>query len=138
MTARRHNFFRGFTLIELLVVIAVIAVLATICLPAVAKLSGDNSRVQSTNQVRALLAQARALAIARNTQAGVVFFHESARYSLPVHGNQVALQIIIADYDQAQYNPLPANTVFVAYSPVRTYLPLGVSLAALNDDPAAA
>ncbi len=125
----------AFSLIELLVVIAIIGLVTSISLPAVKALAADNSRAQAVNQIRALLAQARGIARAEQRQAGVVFFDETFAYSSPVHNNQTAMQLIVEDYNQAQYNPLPDNTVFLPYSTSRQYLPAAVKVAALNDDP---
>ena len=125
---------RAFTLLELLTVIAIIAVLAVITVPAVKGLTSDNTRYQAAAQVRAYLSQARALAIAQHRQAGVVFFDESPKYALPVHGSQTALQLFVEDYDQSQYAHDSRNTVFVPYSPARDYLPAGLAVATLNDD----
>jgi len=130
-SARRHA---AFTIIELLVVMTVIVILVSISIPAVRAVSVGNSRRQAENQIRAMLVQARSIAIAQHRQTGVVFFEETAKYARPVRGGQTAMQIFIEDYDQAQYTPDPKNTVFVAYSPGRDYLPEGVRVAALNDD----
>jgi prepilin-type N-terminal cleavage/methylation domain-containing protein len=125
---------RAFTLLELLTVIAIIALLTVLTVPAVKALSTDNARVQAAAQVRAALSNARALAIAQHRQAGVVFFDESPKYALPVHGTQTAIQLFVEDYDQSQYAHDSRNTVFVPYSPARDYLPAGLALATLNDD----
>jgi len=53
-----------------------------------------------------------------------------------VNPNQTAMQLIVEDFNQAQYNPLATNTVFIEYSAQRQYLPTGIKVAALNDDPA--
>jgi prepilin-type N-terminal cleavage/methylation domain-containing protein len=126
----------AFTLIELLVVIAIIALLAGITIPAVRSLSKSNDQSQSVDLVRSMLSNARAIAIAQHRMAGVVFFEETAAYSLPVNANQTTMQLFVEDYNQAQYAPLnpPAGVVFfVKYSTVRQYLPAGVKLAALTD-----
>jgi len=125
---------RAFTLIELLTVIAIITILTAITVPAVKALTADNTRLQAAGQVRAYLSQARAIALAQHRQAGVVFFDETPKYALPVHGDQTAMQLFVEDYDQAQYNPDPRNTVFVALSFARDYLPAGLTVATLNDD----
>lgn len=125
----------GFTLIELLVVVGIIGALTALTTPAIRSLTKSNAQAQAANQVRAALSQARSLALAQHRQAGVVFFQETARYARPVHAAQTALQFFVEDYDQAQYPHDPANTVFVAYSPARDYLPSGITLAVLNDDP---
>ena len=124
----------AFTVIELLVVMAVIAVMATISVPAVRAISKGNNRVQAANQVRATISQARELARAQHRQVGVVFFEETAKYALPVRGGMTAMQIFVEDYNQAQYPHDPKNTIFVPYSPARSYLPEGIRVAMLNDD----
>src|SRR4051794_11708857 len=91
----------AFTMIELLVVMAVIIILGAIAVPAAAAMGKDNSRAQARNQIRAVLAQARGLAIARHVQAGVVIFRETPKYSMPVHGDQMAMQIFVEEYDQS-------------------------------------
>jgi len=126
----------AFTLVELLVVIGVIVVLTSMMLPAIKGLSQDNSRKQAANQIRAYFARARSIAISQHRQAGVVFFDETPQYAAPVHGGQTAIQLIVEDFNQAQYNPIAGNTVFVEFSPARDYLPGNVRLAVLNDDPA--
>jgi prepilin-type N-terminal cleavage/methylation domain-containing protein len=125
---------RAFTLVELVVVIAIIAVLAAMTVPAIRSLTQDNAKAQAAAQIRAALSEARGIALARGAQAGVVFFQETAAHSAPVHGDQIALQIFIAEPDQTTATPMnPKNTLFVPYSTARAYLPAGVAVAALND-----
>ncbi|HEY4330478.1 MAG TPA: prepilin-type N-terminal cleavage/methylation domain-containing protein, partial [Phycisphaerae bacterium] len=95
----------AFTLLELLVVIAVLVVLCGMTMPAIKSLTRGNGISQASNQVRAAISQARAIAIAQHRQAGIVFFDETSQYSLPVNTTQTAFQIIIEDYNQTQYNP---------------------------------
>jgi prepilin-type N-terminal cleavage/methylation domain-containing protein len=130
--APRH----AFTLIELLVVIAVIVILAAITVPAVRGLTTSNNRSQALNVVRSYIAAARSLALNGHRMAGVVFFEESADYARPASTGQTAMQLFVEDYDQAQYTPLAPNTVFVAHSHDRQYLPPNIRVAVLNDDPA--
>jgi prepilin-type N-terminal cleavage/methylation domain-containing protein len=142
---RRPKFARAFTLIELLTVVAIIAVISVIAVPAIAALTKDNSRVQAGNQVRAYLSMARSLALAQHRMVGVVFFEETGDHALPVHGGRTAMQLFAEDFDQrraeyrtsgGKYPGDVGNTVFVAYSTAREYLPAGMRVAALNDDPA--
>jgi len=123
----------AFTLIELLVVIAIIAVLTAVTMPAIRALSKSNDQSQTANVVRAMMSNARALAISQHRIVGVVFFQETSQYSLPVHGSQTAMQIVVEDYDQARWSPAPGVTYFIYYSPNRQYLPDGIQLAMLSD-----
>jgi prepilin-type N-terminal cleavage/methylation domain-containing protein len=127
---------RAFTLIELVTVVAIMGAVAALALPAIGALTKDNSRAQAANQVRAYVSLARSLAIAQHRMVGVVFLEETGKYALPVHGGQTAMQLFAEDYEQAGYNCAAGNTVFVAYGPVREYLPAGIRVAALNDDAA--
>ncbi len=83
---------------------------------------------------RAMISQARGIAIAQHRQAGVVFFEETVLNSRPVNAG-TAMQLFVEDYDQAQYAPSTGITVFVPFSNERQYLPGGIALAALNDQP---
>jgi len=145
MTPRRENLTpalrppaarvpRAFTLIELLTVMLILAILSALSLPAARALAKSNNRAQAANLVRAYLAQARAIAIAQHRQAGVVFFEETPAYSLPVNPDRTAMQLFVEDYDQARHSPNYGNTVYIAYSYTREYLPPGIKVAALNDD----
>lgn len=141
---KRQTSAGGFTLIELLVVISILMVLAAVVMPAVKSLGKSNDLSQAANLVRAELASARSIAMARHTQAGVVFFEETAQYSLPVNGGQTAMQIFVEDYSQrlpgyllpgGVYPPDAGATVFVQYSSSRQYLPRGIMLAGLGSAP---
>jgi prepilin-type N-terminal cleavage/methylation domain-containing protein len=125
---------RAFTLIELLTVAAIIGILTAMSMPAVSAMSKSNDRAQAVNQVRAMLSHARGLALSQNRQVGVVFFRETSKHALPAHGNQIALQIFVEEYDQTTTPAKnPRNTLFQPASPAREYLPVGIGVAALND-----
>ena len=132
------NHRRGFTLIELLVVIGIIAILATATIPAIRNLSKSNDETQGVSLVRTMITAARGIAVQQHRITGVVFFEETAAYSSPVNGKQVAMQLIVEDFNQAQYQPITlpvtANALYmVAYSKSRQYLPVGMKVAALTD-----
>jgi prepilin-type N-terminal cleavage/methylation domain-containing protein len=132
--AARGAGVRAFSLLELLVVMGIIVILAAIAVPNVQAMTKDNNRVQAANVVRAMIGEARSIAISQHRQAGVVFFEETAAYARPLRTDATAMQLFVEDYNQAQYNPKDDNTVFIAYSKARTYLPAGFKVAALNDD----
>jgi type II secretory pathway pseudopilin PulG len=117
-------------------VVAIIGLLSALAMPAVSAMNKSNSRAQAVNQVRALFAAARSMAMAQHRMVGVVFFEETSKYARPVHGGQTAMQIFAEAFDQASYNPAAGNTVFVALGGSRDYLPAGIKLAVLNDDAA--
>lgn len=62
---------RGFTLIELMVVLALAATLVTIGIPGFQQMVQDNRRASATNEMVALLQQARSEAIKRNALATI-------------------------------------------------------------------
>jgi prepilin-type N-terminal cleavage/methylation domain-containing protein len=133
-TCRTRRAQPGFSIIELLVVMVIIAILASLALPAVKAVTRDNSAAQAKNQIRAMISQARSIAMAEHRQAGVVFFRETVRFAMPVHADQVAMQIFVEDFDQVTATPKnPKNTLFKQYSMARNYLPKGIAVAALND-----
>ncbi|HUO06994.1 MAG TPA: prepilin-type N-terminal cleavage/methylation domain-containing protein [Phycisphaerae bacterium] len=125
----------GFTLIELLVVMGIVILLVAVSAPVLKTLSKSNSTASAANLVRAYLANARAIAISQHRQAGIVFFEETGAAGTLAHANQTAMQLVWEDADQTQYAPKPGNTVFVQYSNDRQYLPAGLQVATLNDDP---
>jgi len=119
---------------ELLVVIGIVVLLAAMSVPAIRSLTKSNDQSQAVNLVRSMLDTARSIAVSQHRQAGVVFFEETTLYSRPVNANQTAMQVIVEDYDQAQYQPVLANfTVFVPYSPARQYMPAGVRVVTMQD-----
>jgi prepilin-type N-terminal cleavage/methylation domain-containing protein len=123
----------AFTLIELLTVIAIIALVTTITVPAIRSLGKSNDLTQATNLVRAMITNARAIAIAQHRPAGVVFFEETGTYAQPVHGGRTAMQLFVEAFDQTTVAP-PAGATRYAYSnSARQYLPDGVRLASLTD-----
>jgi prepilin-type N-terminal cleavage/methylation domain-containing protein len=65
---------RAFTLIELLVVIGILVLMLLIALPAVNFITGSRSAESATNVIGALLGSARAQAIARQSNVGVIFY----------------------------------------------------------------
>jgi len=130
---------RGFTLVELMVVIFIIAALAVIAAPAVTAMLRGNAQSHAVNLIRAQLATARSVAISQHRQAGVIFFEESTYY-MPhgsVNTDRTAMQLIVESADQSAVTSDNAigNTVFVYHSRDREYLPAGIQIATLNDDP---
>jgi prepilin-type N-terminal cleavage/methylation domain-containing protein len=127
---------RAFTLIELLVVIAVMIILMAAMLPAIKSMTRNNNQKQAVNQITIMLAQARSVAISQRRQTGVVFFEETAANASPYTPSQTAAQIFIEDPDQTTTKyPTPRdpdNTFFIQYA-AKTYLPVGVMVATLND-----
>ena len=57
----------GFTLVEMLVVIGLMAVMMTLILPAVSSLKGNTDVTKAVYDIKGILDQARAYAIAKNT-----------------------------------------------------------------------
>jgi prepilin-type N-terminal cleavage/methylation domain-containing protein len=72
MYIKPHEAKKGFTLIELLVVIAIIVILMLVALPALNSIFANASVTMAENQLRAVVAQARAVAIRDRCMAGVV------------------------------------------------------------------
>jgi prepilin-type N-terminal cleavage/methylation domain-containing protein len=129
---QRRELF-AFTLIELLVVIAIIVVISSIALPALRNIAKSNDQGQATSLLRGVISSARANALSQHRMAGVVFFEESTQYSQPVHRSRTAVQLIVEAYDQSSFAP---GTIGCEYfSAARQYLPEGVKLAALTDNP---
>ncbi|MGN6369334.1 MAG: pilus assembly FimT family protein [Phycisphaerae bacterium] len=129
----------AFTLIELLVVMGIVIILVAVSAPLLKTLSKSNSTASAANLVRAYLSNARAIAVSQHRQAGVVFFEEtSTNADNLAHTGQTAMQLIVEDPDQSttKYPGIIAgNTGFIPYSNDRQYLPTGLMVATLNDDP---
>jgi prepilin-type N-terminal cleavage/methylation domain-containing protein len=126
----------AFTLIELLTVVAIIAVITAIAVPAIKALGKSNDLIQAENLVRAMLSQARSIAISQHRMAGVAFYEEDVAYARggAAHGkNTTAMAVFVELYDQST---TPAGyTGFDYFGGTRQYLPDGIRLAALSDDP---
>jgi prepilin-type N-terminal cleavage/methylation domain-containing protein len=121
----------AFTLIELLTVMAIIALISAISVPAIRAVSKSNDLSQATSLVRTMITSAQGVAMAQHRTAGVVFFEETSKFSLPVHKGQTAVQIIVEAFDQTGVQS--GCTGFAYYNTARQYLPHGVQLAALTD-----
>ncbi len=74
MTVRTRTTRAGFTLNEMLVVVSIIVLMMALALPAFNVLSGSKSTEAATNQISAVLGQARAEAIGVQEIRGVMFF----------------------------------------------------------------
>ena len=132
---------RGFSLVELLVVLFIIIIVMAIGAPAMKSMLRGNAQSQAVNLIRAQLSAARAIAISQHRQAGVVFFEENSvasssgkkDFAPAANTGQTAMQLIVEDTNLT--GSTANGTIFVYYSRERQYLPTGIRVAALNDDP---
>jgi prepilin-type N-terminal cleavage/methylation domain-containing protein len=65
---------RAFTLIELMIVLSIIVIVVAMAIPVWSTLSGNNSVATATNQIAAMLGNARADALYNHQMTGVFFF----------------------------------------------------------------
>jgi type II secretory pathway pseudopilin PulG len=119
---------------ELLTVMAIIALIVAITVPAIRALGKSNDQIQAANLMRAMLSEARSLAISQHRMVGVAFFEETAGNSPSVHANTTAVVVCVEAYDQSGVaGHVPPGTQFDYYGSMRQYLPEGIRLAVLSD-----
>jgi prepilin-type N-terminal cleavage/methylation domain-containing protein len=128
----------AFTLIEVMVVISIIVILLAVSIPTIKALTTGSREAQAVNLIRSYLVNARSIAMSQHRMVGVVFFEENPTNhnladSPPANTAQTAMQLIMEDPNQTSYSN--GNTGFIYYSRDRQYLPRGVQVATLNDDP---
>jgi len=74
MDPRGSRIRRAFTLIELMIVLSIIVIVVAMAIPVWSTLSGNNSVATATNQIAAMLGNARADALYNHQMTGVFFF----------------------------------------------------------------
>lgn len=90
----------GFSLVEVLAVLALVGVLAVLSAPALASLSASGKVNQSLAELAGLLAEARQLAVARNTYVWVAF-----RPTVSAEGDDELAVAVLASKDGTDPNP---------------------------------
>jgi prepilin-type N-terminal cleavage/methylation domain-containing protein len=119
---------RAFTLIEVLVIIIIIAVMASIAVPAYDRFYGRTQFMQSVGEVQDLFAEARQQAIDHDTTATVAFNGQTQTFTvtlempppdtdLPVAVQETQAQQVVSASPKTQDVRLANNVAVMGFQP---------------------
>src|SRR6476619_5529958 len=100
---------RGYSLIEILVVVAIIGIIALVAIPSFAAYRRRASCVAAGNELRGILREVRARAIARGKYSGVKFVRGDNNWTYTLYddgnGNGIANADITSGADRRYFGP---------------------------------